>query len=356
MFDLQRFADEEIVESTENTEETAPEVAETPDEPSEQDEAIPEELGGLDESIAREVMEEAKGNTEPEPENKPEKGEPSPIPYARFKQKVDEANAKDGEIAKLKSELEAMRNQRAQVPQQPQSPPQQEPEKPQFQQSQFALTQENINIINNAIKEEAMRMSQLSQEDIDSIEFMEDDDPRKQKWQYAQEFAKGNVFEKIRLAQAAQQEEARRFLAQHQASIEDYNAFANKEAAEPDFAEISQFATGDYFNSVSPAAQPVIRDAWARITQKVASPQDIFLIKGYYTQAKAAYRAKHPMTITEKPKTTKFEQAKKFPRSQQIDGAGDSAGGVTESQLRQMLDEMPWDKIPEKYQKMLLGM
>jgi hypothetical protein len=53
--------------------------------------------------------------------------------------------------------------------------------------------------------------------------------------------------------------------------------------------------------------------------------------------------------------TNKAEQASKFPRSSQISGSGDAGGGVTVASLEKMLNDMPFDQIDPKYQKMLLG-
>jgi len=78
----------------------------------------------------------------------------------------------------------------------------------------------------------------------------------------------------------------------------------------------------------------------------------MYLIKNYFSQAKAAYRAQHPLRTNQKQ--TKTEQVT-FPRSGQVNGAGDAGGGVTVASLEKMLNEMPFDEIDPKYQKMLLG-
>ena len=338
---------------------------------------VPPELEGIDEEeIVKEVMAEAKAEQEEEPQEEegqqettvdrtswvnPEEGNaPGPIPYARFKEKVDEGRKKDEEIAQLKKQLEAMKQAPAPQPQQvPQyQPPQYQPQQPVPQQAPqqggFAFTQENLKLINDAIAKEAQAMAQLSKEDMDSLEYMEDDDPRKQRWEYAKEMAKGNVFGRIRQAQELKRAQAERFLRAHAQSVAAFNEYANQAQAEPDFEEVKNYAVNDFFKALpTETDKEVIASAYARIERNAASPEDIYLIKNFYTQARSAYRSLHP--AQKQTTTNKAEQASKFPRSGQISGSGDAGGGVTVASLEKMLHDMPFDQIDPKYQKMLLG-
>jgi hypothetical protein len=342
-FDLQIFAEDEIVPQEAPNAESTPEPQQ---EVVEEKPSIPDELVGLDESIAREVMAEAEKKEEPKQDEPPaDKGAPSPVPYTRFKEKVDE-------VARLKEELEKLKSAT------PQGQPVQQatPEKPQEAppaQPGIQLTDENMKLLSDAVKQEAIRMSGLTEEDLDSLDYMEDDDPRKQKWQYAQEFAKSNVMDKIRRAQAVQIEQAQMARVNMDAAIADYNNYAQAEMQEPDFANVTQYATGEFFAALPPAQQAAVTGAYARVERNTASIQDIYLVKNYFQNAKAAYHAKSGAPAK---KVSKAAQATRFPRSTQIQGAGGSGGGVTEGQLRKMLDEMPWNDIPKEYQEMLLGM
>lgn len=366
-FDLQRFADEESsVEVAEEPVEAQQDVAANSDvqdepdagnEPEEEKPEIPAELAGLDEGIAREAMEEARRQAKEaeQPEDQPEQQReeiPQSIPYSRFKQKVDE-------VTKLKEEIEALKAAQPQASQeklqaQPAAQaPIPQPVQPQKMPPQFTLDDANVAAIKKAIQDEAAGMAQLTKEDIESLDYMEDSDPRKMRWQYAQEFARAKIINEITQARQQQFLEAQRFLAEHRASVEDYNEFAERETKEPDFEAVRSYAINDFFSALPRAEQPVIAGAYQRIEQQTASPQDIYLIKSYYAQAKAAYRAAQQPAAS-KPKKQKMEQAKTFPRSQQVRGTSSPDGGVTEAQLRTMLNETPWEKIPKQYQEMLL--
>lgn len=349
---VQTVAEESTAAEITETTETVDTASESQEDAS----TIPPELEGIDDDeIVKEVMAEAKGVSVEELEPKEEPADPaapSAIPYVRFKEKVDEGKAKDAEIAELKKQIEAFKKQ--QTPQY-QAPTPQAPPVPQPQQSvqaPFQLNKENIDLINKAINEQAQAMAQLSKEDMDSLEYMEDDDPRKQRWEYAKEMAKGQIFDRIRQAQAMRFAQAQRFLQAQQQSIADFNAYAQQASQEPDFEQIKSYAINEFFGALpTQRDKEIITQAYARVERNSASPEDMYLIKNYFAQAKAAYRAQHPVKAKEQKKTEQVT----FPRSGQVNGAGDAGGGVTVASLEKMLNEMPFDEIDPKYQKMLLG-
>lgn len=375
-FDLQRFAEEEKTEK-ENTGET---VAEPTQDGEGTQEPIPEELAGLDDNTARSVMEEARRleqaseppsegqetgqQEETEPDGESGNESPGPIPYKRFKQVIDKGKEKDDEIARLKAELDALRqNPSSQQPRQetqPLQPPVQQPPKQRTvpQENGFALTPDNMELLHKAVQEEALRIAQMTKEDLDSMEYMEDGDPRKQRWQYAQDIAKSNVLDKIRQAQQMEMQRRQAFLAAHNASVADFNRYATEAQKAEDFEAVKNFAVNDFFKAIpSEPYKQVIATAYARVEQNTASPAEIYLIQDYFTRAQAEYRRQHPTAApsNRKSQSDKLEQAKAFPKSQQVSGSGDAGGGITVASLEKMLNEMPFDQIEPKYQNMLLG-
>lgn len=366
-FDLQMFADE-TTEDNSAVEDTSAEVSQDGAESVEEEakEPIPEELGGLPEDAAREVMAEAAKMEQGEEESEPEQAAPDDsqivksgtIPYPRFKEKVDESNA-------LKAQLEAYRqrygdlkgdnqNQQAQPPamMKPVAPQQAQPP----QMPQLNLTPDLIKQIDELKKQEALRMSGLTQEDLDGMEYMEEDDPRKTQYQFALKMAENTVMSRIQQAQIEQMRQAEAVLRAHDASVQEYNQFAQKEMSEPDFQNVMQFATQDFFFNRSPIEQQTLSEAYARIERNVASPADVMLIKNYFAEAKQAYRGGHPRTAKRNNNPmTKVKQAGTFPRSQQVEGSSDNDTGVSVATLEKMLAEKSWDEIPEKYQRMLMG-
>lgn len=369
-FDLQMFADDaedQITDTVADDTVSDEPVVDAPEEsaevPEEGKEPIPEELDGLPEEAAREVMAEAAKLEQKDAPVEETAQEPDDsqivknqqIPYPRFKQKVDESNA-------LKAELEAYKKQfgelrQGNVPQQnyqqpammkpvaPQSPPRMQPPRLNF-------TPEVIKQIDELKKQEALRMSGLTQEDLDGMEYMEENDPRKAQYQFALKMAETTVMNRIQQAQMEQMRRAEELSRARDASVMDYNDFAQREMSDPEFPNIMQYAQQDFFFTKSPAEQRTLAEAYSRIECNTASPVDVMLIKNYFTEAKAAYRGNKP---TKSKKTTKVNEAKSFPRSQQVQGASDNDASVSVATLEKMLQEKPWDEIDPKWQKVLMG-
>jgi hypothetical protein len=360
VFDLQMFAEDEASVDTVDTEVAADEAGEQ----EEEKEPIPEELGGLPEEAAREVMAEVEEGEQEEDTGEVSKAEEESIvkkeaiPYARFKQKVDESNA-------LKAELENYRAKYGELnaPQPAQPAPQQTQQPHQMQQVQYQprpqemppinLTPEVVKQIDELKKQEALRMTGLSQEDLDGMEYMEETDPRKQQYQFALKMAESNIVNRIQQVRVEQARQAEEFLAAHNASVQDYNAFAQKEMAAPDFQSVMKYATEDYFETKNPVEQQAIANAYVRVERNTASPAEVVLIKNYFTEAKNAFHGRSK--ASKKDPMTKAKQAASFPRSQQVEGTSDNDPGVSVATLEKMLTEKTWDEIDPKWQKVLMG-
>ena len=311
LFNLQRFAAE--AETAENAE-------------AENTEAIPAELAGVSEDIAREAMQAAKAQAEPmdagEPAESAEAGasalaaEPAEadtavpaesaedgaavgaaeadsenkqyapsqkIPYVRFKQELDKKKELEAQVAALSAQMEALKAQ----PQQPALPP--------MQPAQAGMQQQR----------------------------------------------------------AAQ---AQHFMQVHNASMADYNAFAAKEMQEPDYPQVLQYAINEYFtNGISKAEQPAIAAAYQRIERNLASPGDIALVKRYFSDAKAAWKAAQAAAAPKSQPLAKAAQAEQFPRAGKVQGAADTGGNISAATLDKMLAEKNWEDIPDKYKRMLLS-
>lgn len=366
-FDLQIFSDEDETRDTEDSVEVGESV-----ETEEPKEEIPEELAGLPEDIAREAMAEISSKEEPQSDdneqveeteladadsdNKQYSDLPNQrVPYGRFKAELDKRHELEDRLKELESKLNA--------PQQPTIPPQQSQQQYEVAQQTMQapqtprITPDIVAQINEAVKQQALQMTGFTAEDLDSFDYMEENDPRKSQYKAAYEMARMNVYAGIQQAQQQRAANAKHMIEVHNASVQDYNAFAQTEMAEPDFKDVSAYAIGDYFeNGISKAEQPAIASAYQRIERNIASPEDIALIKRYYKDAKAAYRASNPAAAKLKANPmNKVKQAKSFPRSQNVDGVSDAGGAVTAETLEKMLNEENWDNIPKQYQNMLLG-
>lgn len=357
-YKLQRFAEET---EAEEAQESAAE---------EEKEPIPEELGGLPEDVAREAMAQAKQDSaaEEEPEtsgdqdtdNKPVGDgieEPqTKIPYARFKQQVDKSHELEEQLSAYKKKFGDLSAQ--QTPPVQQAPQQAAPQQQQIapQQPQLRITDDDVKLINQAAMQGAMQLTGMSQEDYDALEYADDDDPKKQKFRFALDIAKNNIMRNVAAARAQRAAQAQQFMAVHKAAVSDYNNFAQKEMQAQDFQAVREYAMQEYFDKLPSVRKNIITSAYARVERNTASPAEIELVKAYYTEARDAYHAAHPQAAQQPPnQKQKISQAEKMPRADQVSGAAGGDKPMTEATLRQMLNDTPWDKIPEKYQNILLG-
>ena len=270
-FDLQRFTDDA-------EQSTSEEVSQDPQ--SDEQSTIPEELNGLPEEYAREVLAEYEQSQpqeppaeEPqlEPSEEPKPQTPSNILYARFKEKVDEVN-------QLKTQLAGYQRRQQAPAQQP------------IQQPQFQITPEISKRINEAIDAEAMALTGMSKDDVASLEYADDDDPRIAQWNQGKSIAQNRVYNAIQQAQVNQQRQAQQFYANHTAAINTYNEFASKAFAEPDFQNIQRFATNEFFEQLTPFEKQTIAQSYLNVERQVASPAEIMNVMRFFESAKAAYR------------------------------------------------------------------
>ena len=385
VFDLQLFAEDDERVADNADEVVAEEKAGSDTGSEEENFEVPDELAGIPEDIAREIVAEHEQNRQDAEEgengddgssystaedgsdnnhNDDELIPKEPIPYVRFKQQVDKTRELEELVKNLQQRLEGTEQAAA-------NPPVQQPNmqvvnvaQPQGQQAGGSTQQEapllNDDIaakIQQAIDSEAMKLSGVTAEEIAGFKYLDDDDKRKQTWETARRMAQNSIMQKIASARQQQMEQSRRVIAEHNQAVLDYNSFAQKEFKDPEYKNIMQYATNEYFEKeTGQTEQGVIAAAYSRIEHNTASPQDIALIKRYYTDAKNSYMARYGKSNSNKKNVLdKVKQGKAFPRSATIDGAGTDTGGVTIETLSKMLEDKPFDEIPKEYQEMLLG-
>ena len=324
-FDLQRFSEGDEQPASSEQQPTAESSAE-------EQAPIPKELDGIPEDIARETMAEFEQSKTQEDTQAPP-APPESVSREEYQAKVEEANQLKAQLAEYQR-----RQQQAQQPQQPQ-----------FQPQQLRITPEVSDKINQAIKAEAMALTGMSDDDVASLDYADDDDPRLSQWAQAKSIAQNRVYGAIQQAQIQQAQQAQQFYNNHMAAIRTYNEFAAKEFAEPDFKEIQNFATNEFFTQLPPNEQKIIANAYVRIERQIASPAEMMVVKNYFGQAKAAYRARG----VKQPPRTQMQQPV-MPRTDQLRGSA-GKGEVTVGELERMLETTDFDKIPEVYQKKLLG-
>ena len=386
--DLKLFSNEsEGAASVEQT--TATETGTTDESQQVKTDPIPTELQGVDEDIAREIMQQAQqGQAAPketegtkestaDADSDTKQVEESQvldeaqhaIPYTRFKEVNEKAKAKDAENAQLKEELARLKAQ-SQVPQQPVTntvatqtmvPQVQQPIEPR-------ITPEMATRVNQIAFNEALKLSGLTKEEVDVLEYADDDDPKALAWKGSLEMARARTWGAVNTELENRKQQQTQFVQMHQQVVSDYDSFEQEQMQSPDFEKVKNHAVNTYFSELSPLDQQTVAAAWTRVERKVCSPQDVMVVKNYYQNAVADYRSSNPVVTqttttqadparetTLNQKQEKIKQMEKHPRVDQISGNNTVGQTTTVESLQRMLQEKNWEDIPKEYQDMLLA-
>lgn len=329
MFDLQRFADD-----------------------------IPQELAGISEDVARNIMAKASQSTDapkssdgsPVDANDPENVK---VSYSRFKETLDKKNEYEQELAAYRERYGSLNAQPQPQPQmqQPaqgsyqQAPPPQQQAEPPIQN----LTEDLIKNFEDAITYGAKQLSGFSDEQVDELNYLDDEDPRIKQWEFAKKIAENAVYNNYLTAQANQQQEFQRRAYMQNQSVSAFNDYVARQQAADNFAAVQQFAANEFFNQQSDLDKMAISDARYRIENNVPVPSDFMVIRDFFSRAKAAFDSRN----TPAPKFN-VNAAPQFPRTDKVNGISGAGGGVTEAALAEMMKTVPWSKIPQEYKQILL--
>ena len=355
---------------------------------------IPEGLEGIDEDIAREIMsevssqEESKNSldeldndsskdevgaennlsAEADSDNKQVDSEGSEneeelnqtIPYKRFKEVNEKSKAKDDEIIALRQELLAAKQQSSNVSNQ-------------VYPGNQAVNHENhaelnnvnplfnpavIQEINSLANEEALKISGLTREDLDEIEYSDPNDTRISTYKTAVELARQNIFSQLNSEIQTRRVMEQKVLQLRDQSIADYSSFEQEQMKAQDFESVRSHAVNEYFAKLNHVEQQTIADAYQRIQSKTCIPQDIFVVKKYFSEAAQDFR-KNQNNVNRNQnniqvKQEKLKQMERHPKVDLVTGSN-SNGGTSIADLERTLQNTDWDDIPENTKKMLLG-
>lgn len=368
-FDIQLFADEnvEIEVDTQGADNSADEKID-----------IPEELSDISEDIARDILREhadksSEGNNAPAPaEEFDAEGNYTgngnvdnvKIAYSRFKETLDKQKDAEKQLAAYRARFGDL-NAQSTTPQNNFQPALQQDYQQQVQQNipetpteppqPRYFSADDAKQIDDAITQMTMQMTGLTQEDVDNLDYLDDDDPKIGIWNHARELAKIATYNQIVAMQQRQaQEEYYRAMTANQSQSE-YNDYVNQQKAVEYFDDLQKFAASEFYQSQSDVDKQIIYDANLRIEHGNATPTDRFIVRDFFTRAKYAYDAKNQQV--QRPATHKKTASKpQFPRTDKVNGIpGNGGGNITNAALAEMVKNTDWDKIPQYYKDILLN-
>lgn len=334
-FDLQLF---------DETDETSEENSATETENSQQE--LPEGFEGLEE-FKDEILSEINGEENSQAENLAGQK----VPYDRFKSVIDERNA-------LKAQIDEMKRQgKIPAPESQEPPKVEEKSQPQIQQTMQTfqppkVTPEFVKNFKTATKNLAMQMTNLTPEQVEQLEeYGAEGDEDFERWNFAKNQAEQIIQGELQRRQNLRARQEQEFLQDRQVAIQSYNDFATKEMQSADFKNITDFATGEYFDSMPANWQKIIAQSYVNIEKQIASPAEVMLIQNFYQNAKSAYQNKKS-----KPTQRKNNLASKtnFPRADNLSGAnGNGVHKMTAADLEKIIDSTDdFDKLDPRIKKL----
>ena len=362
---------------------------------------IPEGLEGIDEDIAREIMSEVSSqeentskldesednssnldndlsksevnsennlSAEADSDNKQVDSEGSEneeelnqtIPYKRFKEVNEKSKAKDDEIIALRQELLAAKQQSSNVSNQvyPGNQAVNHENHAELNNVNPLLNPAVIQEINSLANEEALKISGLTREELDEIEYSDPNDTRFSTYKTAVELARQNIFSQLNSEIQTRRVMEQKVLQLRDQSIADYSSFEQEQMKAQDFESIRSHAVNEYFTKLNPVEQQAIADAYQRVQSKTCIPQDIFVVKKYFSEAAQDFRKNQNNVNTNQNniqvKQEKLKQMERHPKVDLVTGSN-SNGGTSVADLERTLQNTDWDDIPENTKRMLLG-
>lgn len=329
MFDIQRFAEEN---------------------------PIPAELAGVSEEVARNIMAQANDTGKSTTDSPVDANNPNDVKvsYSRFKETLDQKN-------EIERQLAAYREKFGDINAQPQAQPNYSPQQnyqPQqgYQQPQQQtappvqnLTEDLIKNFEDAITYGAKQLSGFSDEQVDELDYLDDDDPRIKQWNFAKRIAESAVYNNYLSAQFAQQQEMQRQAMIQNQTASAFNDYTTRQQADENFNAVRQFATTDFYNSLNDVDKWTISNAQSNIMNNAASPSDFMVIRDFFSRAKAEYDSRNKTPLPFKGNT-----APQFPRTDKVNGVSGGGGGINNASLAEMMRTVPWSQIPQEYKQILL--
>lgn len=184
--------------------------------------------------------------------------------------------------------------------------------------------------IDQAATKQAMQTVGLTQDDLDTAEYSDDDAVKAKVAQYrtAKEYFRGQLIGAIqqKQAQTAAAQNEQRAIYQ---SIVDFSK--QKQVEEPHFAEINQLM-GSYYQTMQYKDAAAVSDAIKALNAGTINPQQCKVLEGYYDKCRTAYYAK-ANDLTKAPKKVPVPQVE-----QPGTGAKSAPKPIDFTQMRNMTE------------------
>lgn len=150
----------------------------------------------------------------------------------------------------------------------------------------FKITPELAQTINNLIQERAVKISGLNQDEIDALEYADDNDTNKMRYEQAKSMARNMVMQDVNNKYIELQNRMQYQQNMARTIADETQNFVNEIKETENYQNIMNYATGEGLNKYySPYEQVAIREAYAKVNAGVGNVSDIMILRSFWNKS-----------------------------------------------------------------------
>lgn len=220
----------------------------------------------------------------------------------------------------------------------------------------FKITPELAQTINNLIQERAIKISGLNKDEIDALEYADDDDTNKMRYEQAKSMARNMVMQDVNNKYIELQNRMQYQQTMSRAIADETQKFVNEIKGTENYQNIMNYATGEGLKKYSPYEQTAIREAYAKVNAGVGNASDMMVLRSFWNKSVTDFNSNN--NISTKDNTTKVKEQinkkNKMPRVSQLQGSGSNKGNIwTIDKIKDALNRGAIDEIPPNIQQQI---
>lgn len=170
----------------------------------------------------------------------------------------------------------------------------------------FKITPELAQTINNLIQERAIKISGLNKDEIDALEYADDDDTNKMRYEQAKSMARNMVMQDVNNKYIELQNRMQYQQTMSRAIADETQKFINEIKGTENYQNIMNYATGEGLKKYSPYEQTAIREAYAKVNAGVGNASDMMVLRSFWNKSVTDFNSNN--NISTKDNTTKVKE------------------------------------------------
>ena len=221
---------------------------------------------------------------------------------------------------------------------------------------QLKITPEIAKIIKELTDKKAVELSGLTKEELEALEYADDSDINKIRYDQAKSMARDMVLRDIQARNTQIQNQLYQAEKYRQDSISDIQNFVKEVQETENYETIMKYVTGEYMNSLPKYQQDVIRQAYVRVNNSQGDMRDNMIIRSLWNEGSSSYFKNKQTASTNNSSclNSKMTQRNKMPRVSQLQESGSNNSDVwTIDKIKAAINTGNIDKIPKSIQKQI---